>query len=722
MRYVTVIFLACLLISSSAHTDSQINRRLGNVVITNNNTGVGNVPITTGNNTATWQPISSGGTPASPNGSVQYNNNGSFGGSNAALYAEAFSPGGDACQKIQSCLTAASAVPGGTCNAMGLASANCGAHIIDIPSYTRLLLGVNQIFTFTATPAVQLHQNSVLDCGGGVQNAGASLTLSGTVGGSDVSLVGAHNSTVNGCHINGVSMSDGSRGLDLTGGSLANTVSNNAVATFQYDFYTGEGNIFACDCYTYSFNNSFGPAQYGMYITGGAASGLSVRDQVSPGNVSGRVAVWAGAISWKFDQVDVEHADVGLRFPMNSQNLSTQNVFINPYLEDMNTVAQFDDNACGNTIIGGGGGGTVFSSVGATYLCNNIQDAVGLDGAAVPMSAAIFANTAVLGVGNQSLQPGLGPDLQLYHNRYTSTHQYTGASLMAGLDVGFLHPTLGMYLDQSFKMSTATSLFTPPTVALCGTATPGTATCSYKLACRDINNQRSAPSGSGSITNCPGTPGSPTLSSTNCVNVTWTPQAVDSDCSSYDVLTNTDRSSDGTHSISTQLNANSFKDTGQAVSAYTAATRNGLADFLFMDSGLFTNDTEQANQLAAAGNDPILELTPHFDGVEDTFDCRRQADPPNNGGTCFEVYSNAGAAVAGIYTSGLVQPAQFDVSALPSCDSGHLGSLAEVDNNEVACAINSAPTHTSCSKGSTCYTCPVHCALAGSGSYVWLVH
>jgi hypothetical protein len=37
------------------------NRRLGNVIITNNNTGVGNCPITTGTNTGAWQGCGSGG-------------------------------------------------------------------------------------------------------------------------------------------------------------------------------------------------------------------------------------------------------------------------------------------------------------------------------------------------------------------------------------------------------------------------------------------------------------------------------------------------------------------------------------------------------------------------------------------------------------------------------------------------------------------------------------
>jgi hypothetical protein len=54
-----LLIIACLMIPAIALAQVP-NRRLGNVTITNNNSGVGNCPVTTGTNAGTWQPCAAG--------------------------------------------------------------------------------------------------------------------------------------------------------------------------------------------------------------------------------------------------------------------------------------------------------------------------------------------------------------------------------------------------------------------------------------------------------------------------------------------------------------------------------------------------------------------------------------------------------------------------------------------------------------------------------------
>lgn len=85
--YALVALLVSLAINQRAHAQNQSNRRLANVVVTNNNSGSGNCPVTTGNNTATWQSCGGGGSgsPGGSTNSIQYKVNGTtFGGISVA--------------------------------------------------------------------------------------------------------------------------------------------------------------------------------------------------------------------------------------------------------------------------------------------------------------------------------------------------------------------------------------------------------------------------------------------------------------------------------------------------------------------------------------------------------------------------------------------------------------------------------------------------------------
>jgi len=62
------------------------------------------------------------------------------------------------------------------------------------------------------------------------------------------------------------------------------------------------------------------------------------------------------------------------------------------------------------------------------------------------------------------------------------------------------------------------------------------------------------------------------------------------------------------------------------------------------------------------------------------------------------------------------------IAALPSCTSGLVGAVSSVTNSDSACSFNSAPTHSSCTIGTNCYTCQVQCAEAGSTSYAWIAY
>lgn len=74
-----------------------------------------------------------------------------------------------------------------------------------------------------------------------------------------------------------------------------------------------------------------------------------------------------------------------------------------------------------------------------------------------------------------------------------------------------------------------------------------------------------------------------------------------------------------------------------------------------------------------------------------------------------------------VSSNGLQIPAAT-VANLPSCTSSLNGYTYTVTNNDVACAIQVAPSHSTCTVGTNCYTCQVQCAESGSTSYSWLIY
>jgi hypothetical protein len=56
-----ILAVTLSVLAREAHAQGQPNRRLGNVVVTNNANAAGECPVTTGPNTAIWQPCSGGG-------------------------------------------------------------------------------------------------------------------------------------------------------------------------------------------------------------------------------------------------------------------------------------------------------------------------------------------------------------------------------------------------------------------------------------------------------------------------------------------------------------------------------------------------------------------------------------------------------------------------------------------------------------------------------------
>jgi hypothetical protein len=61
-------------------------------------------------------------------------------------------------------------------------------------------------------------------------------------------------------------------------------------------------------------------------------------------------------------------------------------------------------------------------------------------------------------------------------------------------------------------------------------------------------------------------------------------------------------------------------------------------------------------------------------------------------------------------------------ASLPSCTSALAGEQQVVNDNDAACSMNAAPAHSSCTVGTSCYTCQVQCAELGGASYSWVIY
>ena len=68
-------------------------------------------------------------------------------------------------------------------------------------------------------------------------------------------------------------------------------------------------------------------------------------------------------------------------------------------------------------------------------------------------------------------------------------------------------------------------------------------------------------------------------------------------------------------------------------------------------------------------------------------------------------------------------PPTYAIANLPTCSATvNTGDLASVNNSDSACTFGSAPTHSSCTVGTNCYTCPVQCAEKGSTTWSWIAY
>lgn len=84
-------------------------------------------------------------------------------------------------------------------------------------------------------------------------------------------------------------------------------------------------------------------------------------------------------------------------------------------------------------------------------------------------------------------------------------------------------------------------------------------------------------------------------------------------------------------------------------------------------------------------------------------------------------FQSGGPGPFSVSTNGLQKPMSA-IASLPSCGSTTLGFTFVVNNSDSACSFNSAPTHSTCTVGTNCYTCQVQCAEAGSTSYAWIAY
>lgn len=84
-------------------------------------------------------------------------------------------------------------------------------------------------------------------------------------------------------------------------------------------------------------------------------------------------------------------------------------------------------------------------------------------------------------------------------------------------------------------------------------------------------------------------------------------------------------------------------------------------------------------------------------------------------------FQSGGPGPFSVSTNGLQKPMSA-IASLPSCGSITLGFTFVVNDSDSACSFNSAPTHSTCTVGTNCYTCQVQCAEAGSTSYAWIAY
>ena len=488
--------------------------------------------------------------------------------------------------RIQNALKALPAA-GGVVDARGITGDQSVRATITIPDHATLLLGKVQINSSQA-PAFTLSNDSVLDCGG-AHNGGASVTLIGTHGGSIFSLNGAHGSTLTGCAGTGISVSDGSIGIDLRN-SAWDMVSFNAIKLVQIGEQIGGPGGSGCDCYNLSTMNQV-LATTTSYLWGpGAAANKSIGDQAQPGRFPGRTGFQLGGCNNTFITPDIENSGIGIEFQHATQ-FSSQNHVINPYLEAWATAGvQFDTGVCGN-ILTGGGVSVVWQ--GTTYLCNE------LDAPGTPTGGAHFTSAEIFTQPGDSrayemIDDGVGgvrsfsQGLQAEYNLKNSS--YSGAQTYVPIELGTAVTHTGIASHESIRL-TKNGGPNAPTVGLCKGATAGNGTCSYALVCVDGNQQKSAPSSFASISNCP-----KKLDSKSCVDVSWNR---DLGCAQWDLL-----KGDASHSIATGLDAVTFQDAGQAASAYVPSDRGGaggLGDLMLPPGGLVTNNSETAAYAAAVG-------------------------------------------------------------------------------------------------------------------------
>jgi hypothetical protein len=561
---------------------------------------------------------------------------------------------------------------GGVVDARGITGEESIRATVTIPEHATLLLGKVQI-TSSQTPAFRLSNDAVLDCGGS-HNGGASVTLVGTRGGSIFSLNGAHGSTLTGCAGTGVSVSDGSIGIDVRN-SAWNMVSFNSIKQVQIGEQLGGPGGSGCDCYNLSTMNQV-LASTTSYLWGtGAAANKSIGDQAQPGRIAGRTGFQLGGCNNTFILPDIENSGIGIEFQHATQ-FSSQNHVINPYLEAWTTAGvQFDDGVCGN-ILTGGGVNVLWQ--GTTYLCNE------LDAPGTPTGGAHFASAEIFtqpgdsrayemlddGVGGtRSLSQGLQAEYNLKNS------SYSGAQTYVPIELGTAVTHTGIAAIGSIRV-TKNGAPNPPTVGVCKGATAGSGTCSYALICVDGNQQKSAPSPFASISNCPAR-----LDTKSCVDVSWNR---DPGCARWDIL-----KGDPSHSISTNLDAVMFQDAGQASSAYVPSERGGgggLGDVMLPQGALVTNNSETIALAAAVGANPALEFQQNGGANADTFVCRRNADSGQSG-YCFDVYTTAGSFLAGLDVDGMFQTAKFNATAraIPACKEPLQGKIASVtDSNATA--------------------------------------
>jgi len=580
--------------------------------------------------------------------------------------------------RIQNALKALSPA-GGVVDARGITGDQSIRSTITIPEHATLLLGKVQI-TSSQAPAFTLSNDSVLDCGG-AHNGGANVTLAGTRGGSIFNLNGAHGSTLTGCAGTGVSVSDGSIGIDLRN-SAWDMVSFNAIKQVQIGEQIGGPGGSGCDCYNLSTMNQVLATTISYLWGPGAAANKSIGDQAQPGRFAGRIGFQLGGNNNTFILPDIESSGIGIEF-QHANQFSSQNHVINPYLESWTTAGvQFDAGVCGN-ILTGGGVNVVWQ--GSTYLCNE------LDAPATPTGGAHFTSAEIFtqpgdsrayemlddGVGGErSFSQGLAAEYNLKHS------SYSGAQTYVPIELGTAVTHTGIANNESIRL-TKNGAPDAPAVSLCKGAAAGSGTCSYAVACVDGNQQKSAPSAFASISNCP-----TRLDSKSCVDVSW---HRDPGCAKWDVL-----KSDRAHSISTNLDAVTFQDAGQPASAYVPSDRGGgggLGDLMLPPGALVTNNSETPAYAAAVGANPALEFQQNGGANADTFVCRRNTDSGQSG-YCFDVYTATGSLLAGLDVDGMFQTAKFNAAAraLPACKAPIQGKIASVtDNTATALGANYAP-------------------------------